>query len=399
VTELPPYYADSKVTVYQGDCLDVLGELPEQSVHCCITSPPYWGLRSYLPDGHDDKPRELGLEATPDEYVAKIVEVFRGVWRVLRDDGTLWLNLGDSYNAYNHNRGPSPSISGNNEEKYATAAVRGLCDAGLKPKDLCGIPWRVALALQADGWCLRSDIIWAKPNPMPESCTDRPTKAHEYIFLLTKKPRYFYDADVVREAAEYGRREWSNAEAVLASATKAGDKRANHGVRAKATVKGSDPSAGRNRRSVWTVATAPFPGAHFATFPPKLIEPCVLAGTSEKGCCPECGAPWVRVVEKEQLTRYRPNAYGKRQPGGMENTIDQTIAGTSSTTTGWRPTCKCRPETLEAGPIPCTVLDPFHGAGTTAMVAKANSRKYIGIELSAEYIDMSLPRFQQDTLF
>lgn len=230
---------DDWLTIHGGDCREVLASLPAESVNCVVTSPPYWGLRDYGVAG------QFGLEATPEEYVANMVAVFREVRRVLLDYGTLWLNLGDSYG---------------------------------EQKQLVGIPWRVAFALQADGWYLRSDIIWSKPNPMPESVTDRPTKAHEYVFLLTKSPRYFYDVEAVREPN-----------------VTVGDRREGNGRHAydgKWDGTGNDGTqqafvtinpAGRNRRSVWTIATKPYPGAHYAVMPEALVEPCVLAGCPKGG--------------------------------------------------------------------------------------------------------------------
>jgi len=245
-----------------GDCLDVMREMPDNSIHCCVTSPPYWGLRDY------GCPGQLGLEPTPEEYVAKMVTVFREVKRVLRDDGTLWLNLGDSYNGSggaggDYNKGGLKE----GQPKYG----RKFTDI-LKPKDLVGIPWRVAFALQADGWYLRQDIIWHKPNPMPESVTDRCTKAHEYVFLLSKSARYYYDADAIKEPSVEPPRE----------------REKNNGESAVETkMRGHDCNCGndgtRNKRDVWTVATHPYPEAHFATFPPELIKPCIKAGCPEQG--------------------------------------------------------------------------------------------------------------------
>jgi DNA modification methylase len=290
-------------SILQGDCLSVLRTLSDQSVHCCVTSPPYFGLRDYGVAG------QIGLEETPDEYVAKLVEVFREVRRVLRDDGTLWLNLGDSYAGY------------------------GFREQGIKPKDLIGIPWRVAFALQADGWYLRQDIIWHKPNPMPESVRDRCTKAHEYIFMLTKSKRYYYDNEAVAEPVA------DSTVARVSQANLANQKGSDRvpgktNGRMKAVVKKQDGHgrrhAGcndrffsqaeakptRNRRSVWTVTTKPCREAHFATFPVDLIEPCILAG------CPA---------------------------GGV-------------------------------------VLDPFGGAGTVAVAAAKHGRDALLIELNPEYI-------------
>lgn len=255
-----------------GDCREMLRTLPDESVHCVVTSPPYWGLRDYGVDG------QLGLEPTPEEYVANMVEVFREVRRVLRDDGTLWLNLGDSY----ANDGKWGGSSGG---KHATALHgntgigRQKVTTGLKPKDLVGIPWRVAFALQADGWYLRSDIIWSKPNPMPESVRDRPTKAHEYVFLLSKDERYHYDADAIAEEATHAGR--------VVKATGGDAKNAAMGrygqTRTGFVERDNKVGDTRNARSVWTIATKPFPGAHFATFPPELAERCILAGCPKGG--------------------------------------------------------------------------------------------------------------------
>jgi len=264
-----PYYQSQGVTIYHGDSRQVLEKLPEESVHCVVTSPPYWGLRDYGKNG------QMGLEETPEEFLAGMVELFGQVRRVLRTDGTLWLNMGDSYNAYNGNRGKSPGYSDGKKKKGRghPAADRGLVVDTLKPKDLCGIPWRLALALQADGWWLRQDIIWHKPNPMPESCTDRCTKAHEYVFLMTKAARYYYDADAVRECSTE-----------RPSGNKARKDNHQNGRSAfGVSVPFQPDGTGRNRRSVWTIAAAPYPGAHFATFPPALVEPCIKAGCPEGG--------------------------------------------------------------------------------------------------------------------
>lgn len=260
--------------IHTGNCLDILPTLPAQSVHCVVTSPPYWGLRDY---GHAD---QLGNERTPGEYVAHMVQVFREVWRVLRDDGTVWLNLGDSYYGGKGSNGNSKARRTAGERGYKQSggtvqmATRPLDmpQEGLKPKDLVGIPWRVAFALQDDGWYLRQDIIWHKPNPMPESVQDRCTKAHEYVFLLAKQPRYYYDAEAVKEENS----PTSKMGGVYANDSKQTQCGNGHsGIAAEGKI---NIWAGRNRRSVWTVTTSPYKGAHFATMPPKLVEPCVLAG-------------------------------------------------------------------------------------------------------------------------
>lgn len=259
--------------VMTGDCLDVMRQMEAASVQTCVTSPPYFGLRDY---GHGG---QIGLEDTPDAYVARLVEVFREVRRVLRDDGTLWLNLGDSYGATGgdthagfNQRYSGTGGSGSKQDAMLDGVKCRKHDTGLRPKNLLGTPWRVAFALQADGWYLRQDIIWHKPNPMPESVRDRCTKAHEYVFLMSKSPRYYYDADAVKEDAVKG----------AAGSTFHKGKTATHQMN-RSSTKARENSETRNRRSVWTVATRPYKGAHFATFPPALVEPCILAGAPEGG--------------------------------------------------------------------------------------------------------------------
>lgn len=319
--------------IHVGDCRDILPTMAAESVHTCVTSPPYFGLRDY---GHG---QQIGLEPTPDEFVAALVEVFRAVRRVLRDDGTLWLNLGDSYAGSWGAQGHGPSTAATmsrhqvaNHPKRAqqTGTIR---QAGVKPKDLYGIPWRVAFALQADGWYLRQDIIWAKPNPMPESVTDRCTKAHEYLFLLSKSPRYYFDAEAIKEQAAglnnyppqggpvpgapaQSRMRPSAPRGSFAGKTEAMADSGRNAFRAATET--------RNKRSVWTVPTKPFAGAHFATFPQELIEPCVLAGAAV---------------------------------GGL-------------------------------------VLDPFLGAGTTAVVAERLGRRWVGCELNPEYAELASARLR-----
>jgi DNA modification methylase len=414
--------------ILQGDCVDVLKTLAARSVHCVITSPPYFGLRDYgtadweggdpecdhkpsstpaqrgiasptldggqATNGHrhegykDTCPRcgaaridqQIGLEETPEAYVAKLVAVFREVWRVLRDDGVLWLNLGDSYNSDASNQQRNSESSGlRSQAPDAGMGRHAKRVPGLKPKDLIGIPWRVAFALQADGWYLRSDIIWHKPNPMPESVTDRPTKAHEYLFLLTKSARYFYDAEAIKEPSTGQAGSAADFKRATKESLVPGQAHVQHRLNRNTT----EDNGTRNKRSVWTIATQPYAEAHFATFPPKLIEPCILAGTSEKGCCASCGAQWERVTEKEVHT----NGKGRNNiGGGFDHGWEGTPRGSiATTTTGWQPTCTCAP----TDPIPCTVLDPFNGAGTTGVVAGTHGRDYIGIELNPDYIEMA----------
>lgn len=256
------------ITILQGDCLDTLKQIDAASVQTCVTSPPYYGLRDYGVDG------QIGLEDTPEMYVAKLVDVFREVRRVLKDDGTLWLNLGDSYAGGGNYRGvhSEETLSDKQRSNGGARGVSQLLGAkntpGCKPKDLIGIPWMVAFALRADGWYLRSDIIWHKPNPMPESVTDRPTKSHEYIFLLSKSAQYYYDAEAVAEHGT-GRERFGNY----------GNKVGENADRNDGERKDFTPATTRNRRDVWTVTPQPYKEAHFATFPPALIEPCILAGS------------------------------------------------------------------------------------------------------------------------
>lgn len=337
------------VRVLIGDCREKLRELPDESVHCCVTSPPYFGLRDYGVGG------QIGLEKSPDEFIAALVEVFREVHRVLRADGTLWLNLGDSYNAHPGQRKTTDSVGAKQETNAGSNSAPSRHVRGLAAKQLIGIPWRVAFALQADGWYLRSDIIWHKPNPMPESVTDRPTSAHEHIFLFAKSARYFFDADAVAEPLSESSI-WRLSQDVDAQA---GSSRANGGAKTNGPMKAvgklkphskaygrkvadettdmaanGEAGAGfaprqdgmRNIRNVWTVATQPFKEAHFATFPAALIEPCIKAG-----CL----------------------------PGGV-------------------------------------VFDPFFGAGTTGLVAQRLGRDCIGIELNPDYAAMAAERIRAD---
>lgn len=256
------------VRIITGDCRDVLATLPDESVHCVVTSPPYWGLRDYGVAG------QIGLEASVAEHIAILRDVFREVRRVLRKDGTCWVNYGDAYAgsaAADAAARPGAFSAGGGDPggRNRNGTPRG---HALKPKDLIGLPWRLAFALQDDGWWLRSDIVWSKPNPMPESVTDRPTRAHEYVFLLTKSARYWYDAEAIREDAEYGRRDGATFARVRSTDHR--DAR----VEVNGTISGANPEAGRNARSVWTVPTHSFSEAHFATFPPALAERCIKAG-------------------------------------------------------------------------------------------------------------------------
>ena len=367
------------IKILRGSCLDTLKTLPEQSINTCITSPPYWGLRDY---GESD---QLGLEETPEEFVENLVQVFREVKRVLRDDGTVWLNLGDSYSS-------SGEVGRKDKQKYGGISKVEHLHSGkvksLPSKNLVGIPWRVAFALQADGWYLRQDIIWHKPNPMPESVRDRCTKAHEYIFLLSKSPEYYFDNEAVKEDSKYYGK----------------DNRSGKGRMEYKGVKFEDKDEliqqsfvtideKRNKRSVWTVTTKSFEGAHFATFPPDLIEPCVLAGCPLEVCA-ECNEPYVRQIESKKVNRdeldvndprYRPNTYD----GAYKDINGKADAGYRSTIDmGLQKQCDCKTDKTKSG----TVLDPFGGSGTTAQVALGNSRDAVLCELNDEYIEIAKQR-------
>jgi DNA modification methylase len=457
------HYRDDWLTVMLGDCREVMASMEPESVHCVVTSPPYWGLRDYgtgtwlggdeacdhrkvqdvavavatstlgggkKTTGHQQEgygatcarcgatrqDSQLGLEPTPEAYVESMVAVFREVRRVLRSDGTVWLNLGDSYAS----SGTMASEEQRNEFRTARltggplpGAGRAPTPPGLKPKDLVGIPWRVAFALQADGWYLRSDIIWAKPNPMPESVTDRPTKSHEYLFLLSKSPRYYFDADAVREA--HGDSNTSRDRATRQHGTTTSGitvpgstvhpdspyvgQPMHRGLPGVGTTFGGWNPAGRNIRSVWTIATQPYPGAHFATFPQALVEPCIKAGTSARGVCPECGAPWERVVERtptDMTARYQrgePTRHGTSGAAASGASNVGAFSG-SGQTTGWVPAChnSCPADWGGAAPVPATVLDPFAGSGTVGLVAQRLSRRAVLIDLNADYLGQVMDR-------
>jgi len=355
--------------------------LEDESIQMCVTSPPYWNLRDY---GLSD---QLGLEKTPEEYVDNLVCVFREVKRVLRKDGVLFLNLGDSYAGSGRGNNPNGK-QGTNKGTLFDPDNSGYVPNGLKPKDLIGIPWRVAFALQADGWWLRSDIIWHKPNPMPESVKDRPTKSHEYVFLLTKSQKYYYDAEAIREPANYPNDD------------RKGRAKENHKSMPDGLRNGLRPGnytydlTTRNRRTVWTISTQSYSGAHFATYPEKLVEPCIKAGTSEKGCCPECGKPWKRVVVKIPPGRHESEHQTIASGRGKGGDKSKHAMPSVSNTTGWQPTC-----THNAEPVPCVILDPFVGSGTTLLVARNLGRSAIGLDLSYTYLhDQASKRLELDKL-
>ena len=362
-------------TLYKSDSRTI--PVPDKSIHTVVTSPPYWGLRDYGTD------KQIGLEPTPEEYCANMVAVFREIRRVLRDDGTVWLNLGDSYSSGSRTTTTNDSFRGDTLVNTTRTPVV----EGVKPKELIGIPWRVAFALQASGWYLRSDIIWSKPNPMPESVQDRPTKAHEYIFLLSKSQNYYYDADAIRESlapTSIGRLQ-QNIEG------QTGTTRANGGMKSNGNLKAvGDIELGRNKRSVWEISTQPYPDAHFATYPEKLVEPCILAGTSEKGVCAECGKPWVRDTEivgiPERDTRdNRIGVIPGRDHASRMNS--KAMEKVEKQFKGWKPVCSCNADT-----VPATVLDPFVGSGTTLAVAQRLGRKGVGTDINDEYLELAQKR-------
>lgn len=367
--------------IYQHNVLKTPWPLPDESVHMIVTSPPYWGLRDYGVKG------QLGLEPTPQQFINRMVKVFREAKRVLRKDGTLWLNMGDSYAG--SWKGIGDKNINNKQSKGCKEGkiTRPTTIPGLKPKDLVGIPWRLALALQADGWYLRSDIIWSKKNCMPESVKDRPTSSHEYLFLLTKSRKYYYDAEAIKEpikdsslirlGQDIENQKGSNRvpgktngpmKAVIGNKTwnkdLGGGGTGFKGHSGYFDADGNLMGGGKaNKRTVWEVATQPFKEAHFATFPESLIRPCILAGTSENGCCPECGAPWSRIVNKNSISK----------------------------THSWQPGCNCG-ITHTVRPV---VLDIFMGSGTTAKVSLANDRSFIGLELNPKYIGISSKRLAE----
>jgi len=453
---LEPVYNQGLARIYCGHVLEVLRQFPDEGVHTVVTSPPYWGLRDYgLPpivwggdpsckhdwnvvhpagyrssDTHPGKLQSegtknrenlksdacslcgawrgsLGLEPTPECYVQHLVQIFREVKRVLRSDGTLWLNMGDSYAGSWGNQGrkddrgtqrpiKADMIQPVHDGRYPNRAHNtGSIPEGsyLKAKDLVGIPWMVAFALRTDGWYLRSDIIWAKPNPMPESVTDRPTKSHEYLFLFAKSDLYYYDGEAIRERQQsLGQRHEGRSGYRAEHPTKYGfDHRELHPL-------------GRNRRSVWWIATELYEGAHFATFPEKLIEPCILAGTSEHGACLRCGKPYERLTER---LKHGEHVKEHKQYQPLKNTGDHMRMGFDGKgkrydtdyrlevkTIGWECTCDCDAK----GATPCVVLDPFAGSGTTLAVAQRLGRTSIGIELSAEYCNLAKKRCAQQNI-
>lgn len=423
--------------VHVGDALAILRAWPDSFVHCVVTSIPYWNLRDYGVDG------QMGLEATPWQYIQRMEELFREVRRVLRPEGNCWINVGDSYYSGINAGDPTtrgsrtqrlPNGHGNRTGRKAsgtTTQPTRVPIQGLRPKNLLMMPARLAIALQDDGWILRCDCVWSKKNCMPESVTDRPSRSHEYVFLLAKNERYFYDMEAVREdvadssiarvSQNDGHPNWNT------------DRQRDYvGSAQTMDISKMVPIGGRNKRSVWNIATKPFKGSHFAVMPPELAKICILAGTSEKGVCADCGAPWERIVEREfipqqDVSRERGlRAVDGTKPMDASNRWSGSARGTTaSSTLGWQPTCECHgkietekwmededdPETgemvpteqsrevyrpaipLEQHPIkPAIVLDPFGGAGTTGLVAAELNRNFLLTELNPEYAAMAAAR-------
>jgi len=422
-----------------GDVRERLKELPDQSVNCCITSPPYWGLRDYGTaswDGGDpscdhqtsrsrgddiksgdkqgtsngSRPNtqlvcqtcnavrvdsQIGLEQTPEAFIAELVAVFHEVKRVLHDDGTLWLNIGDSYASFRDGKATPDTTRGASlgtlvdKGKASNRKASTFANTSIKHKDLVGIPWMLAFALRADGWYLRQDIIWHKPNPMPESVRDRCTKAHEYIFLLSKSPQYYFDNEAIKEpSSQIGK-------------TKirfGGNKYGDNDDPKYATKSGNEytDSGFRNKRDVWSVAVRPFKDAHFATFPTTLIEPCILAGTSKHGVCDKCKSQYERIMANgqtpERKTRDKTlGVYPDRKTTTRLNSVDMAVI--PKTQIGWKQTCDCE----SSQPVPAVVLDPFFGAGTTGLVAQRHGRKWIGCELNPEYAAIATARIESES--
>jgi DNA modification methylase len=415
------------IRILTGDCITVMRALPAGSVHVCVTSPPYFGLRKY-----SDDPAELGRETLHDClawargeppcgvcYVCHLRAVFAEVWRVLRDDGTAWLVLGDSYAGSWGNYG---ARKGNQRSRIATRWHRPAYEdpgegwdglpptasvPGLKPKDLIMIPARVALALQADGWYLRGEITWAKKAPMPESVTDRPTAATERIYLLAKEERYFYDNVAVMEPhkkehlSRYGYAFWPEG-------TKEASGNGRPGNAANTSGMKLPNPAGRNQRNFWLLSPEPLSLPHYAAYPSEIPRRAILAGTSERGCCPKCGAGWKRIMEREsgkigpatdhyinRVPRPDDRSYTRATYANTQvfrNSISLAPNGSGGQTTAWRPSCSCGVDSTS----PAVVLDPFGGSGTTAIAADRLGRDCILIELNPEYVKMAEQRIRND---
>lgn len=428
------FFQDNHITIYNGDCR-AMAELPDESVQCVVTSPPYWGLRKYSGNQklkwEDGWHGEFGLEPKPEMYVVHTVEILREIWRVLRKDGVVFWNVGDSYS----NVGKWGGKTGG---KHAgglhgdTSIGRMKRDYGeLKSKDLCLIPFRVAIAAQESGWWVRSIIIWNKSNPMPESVEDRPTESHEYILMLTKSANYFWDLYNVLEplaASTIGRppshfggtkrndwnpdtddpqfrngsEQWRRTYDYQKSGRKMeGTGYGGDGSRFKGHSGNFDKNGelignplGRNLRTVWTFPLEPYKCAHFAVFPKRLPEICIKAASPEGGCCSKCGKPWVRIIEKDEYQKHETEVFDEAVHGkGANKSKHSPPVGIKDK--GWEPACKCGPGPEKTQSL---ILDPFAGSGTTLLVAKTLGRRAVGYELSEEYCQLAAERNRQQVL-
>lgn len=369
------------IDILIGDSIEEMDNIPDNYIHCCMTSPPYYQQRDYGVEG------QIGLEDSVEEYIDKMVVVFHEVRRILRPDGTLWLNLGDtyaSYNSHDNKKFGNEVFNKNRPSREHCKIPKKKIPAGFKTGDLMGIPWRVALALQANGWYLRSDVIWNKPNCMPESVKNRPTKSHEYVFLLSKSPQYYYDYVAIQEPVKESslkRYRYSMEGSTPGNAYPNENRDKPHNFNL------GEDSKYKNKRSVWTIPSVAYKGPHFATFPLKLVDVCLKAGTSENGCCPTCGAPHARIVNQTFVPQQDVKDPGKLAKGsnkGLDASCswgDHPRGSTITKTIGWKSTCSC-----PAGdPTPCIVLDPFAGSGTVGKWCRHNNRDCILIELNGNY--------------
>jgi DNA modification methylase len=407
------YLRDPDVTLYHGDARAVLRGLPDESVHMCVTSPPFFSLRDYGVEG------QIGLEATPDEWVARLVAVFREVRRVLRRDGTLLVEVGDSYASNGPGGMEGGSLAkGGQQHRSSRGVAKRRGDA--KPKDLIGAPFLLAFALRAAGWYWRGCYVWEKRNAMPESARDRCTTAHSYVLHFSRSSRYFWDADAIAEPAAWER--WGDqtvpkyegtdtASGWVPPRSKADLRSGRVGRYQERAMYGNgdgttprklrDPAevGTRNARSVWAINTEGYSGAHFAVFPEALPRRCILAGTSERGVCPVCGAPWEREVAREPDNS---GGYVNGPGGHKRNRVEgqqphrgslSDVARWRTETLGWRPSCD-----HDHPPVPATVLDCFAGAGTTLLVARKLGRHAVGVELNEAYCEMISDRLSQQSL-
>lgn len=443
-------------TLHVGDATKRLRRLDDQSVHCIVCSPPYWGLRDY------DAEWQIGLEETPEEYVAKLVAVFREARRVLRDDGVLWLNLGDTYvrDPAKGGLGPGGKHAGTPDYPKARARMSRPGEkrraVGMKPKDLAGIPWMVAFALRDDGWYLRGDTVWAKVNPLPESVRDRFTRSHEFVFMFAKQPLYYFDADAVKEAQQTDPSERYNSRSRVVgrgqgyAAARGGDRSQSGGFPVDSSRRNRRDVAfapdhdallawlGQNHPAiarqyldaagasdVWSITAQPYGGTHRATFPAELVRPCVLSSSSSHGVCRWCGAPWRRVTAKRAIGRsaLARLSFDPLTKPFVDDGLDSVVA-----TVGWRPTCRCydahyvadfararsrrkrgqqdacgswrervlkRPGSAGWSVARPVVLDVFSGAATTGVVAIEEGRNYVGIELNRAWAEESAARLRK----